>query len=214
MDNADRFLSNNERDASPNRFPPAAESPEDRLEQVETRVSSSASSASTQSIRQRQRQASQSTMSQVATQRDNVSNLERNTTAMSRIQTHRTQHSNTVGATVTSRKTTRPLPVMGGEKPYPPLLPEREEYVVEFDGENDPLHAQNWPLRKKLLVAAMLGFTTFVAAFGSSIFSSATRVVSTKFGVSTEVGTLGVSLYVLGFATGQYSNFNIPLESR
>ena len=131
-----------------------------------------------------------------------MSNLERNATAMSRIQTQRTQHSHTVGGTVTSRKTTKPLPVMGGEKPYPPQLPEREEYVVEFDGEHDPLHAQNWPMRKKLLVAAMLGFTTFIAAFGSSIFSAALGSVAREFGISREVSVLGVSLYVLGFATG------------
>jgi DHA1 family multidrug resistance protein-like MFS transporter len=40
------------------------------------------------------------------------------------------------------------------------------------------------------------------AAFGSSIFSAATKYVSAEYGVSTEVGILGVSLYVLGFATG------------
>lgn len=48
----------------------------------------------------------------------------------------------------------------------------------------------------------MLGYTTLVAAFGSSIFSSATEVVGAYFHVSTEVGLLGLSLYVLGFATG------------
>lgn len=48
----------------------------------------------------------------------------------------------------------------------------------------------------------MLGYTTLVAAFGSSIFSAATTVVAGVFHVSTEVGTLGLSLYVLGFATG------------
>lgn len=48
----------------------------------------------------------------------------------------------------------------------------------------------------------MLGYTTLVAAFGSSIFSAATIVVASAFDVSTEVGTLGLSLYVLGFATG------------
>lgn len=48
----------------------------------------------------------------------------------------------------------------------------------------------------------MLGYFTFLAAFGSSIFSAATRSVATEFGVSSEVGILGVSLYVLGFATG------------
>lgn len=48
----------------------------------------------------------------------------------------------------------------------------------------------------------MLGYTTLVSAFGSSIFSTATQVVSSYFHVSTEVGLLGLSLYVLGFATG------------
>lgn len=41
------------------------------------------------------------------------------------------------------------LPAFGAGKPYPPPLPEREEYVVEFDGPKDPMHAQNWPFRKK-----------------------------------------------------------------
>jgi MFS transporter, DHA1 family, multidrug resistance protein len=48
----------------------------------------------------------------------------------------------------------------------------------------------------------MLGYTTLVSAFTSSIFSSATIAVSTEFDVSVEVGLLGLSLYVLGFATG------------
>lgn len=194
MDDADKFMEKTERDASPNRFPG------NQLEAVETNSSASSSSAS---IRRPSQATAQPTISRAATQRDELSGLERNATAMSRIQTQRTQHSHTIGASVTSRKSKKPLPAMGGEKPYPPLLPEREEYVVEFDGEHDPLHAQNWPMKKKLMVGAMLGFTTFLAAFGSSIFSSATRVVSNKFGVSAEVGTLGVSLYVLGFATGE-----------
>ncbi|KAF2761926.1 major facilitator superfamily [Pseudovirgaria hyperparasitica] len=141
-------------------------------------------------------------MSRVQTQRDDGPELERNPTALSRIQTGRSQHGGTVGASLKSRQSTKPLPDFGGGKPYPPPLPDREEYVVEFDGADDPLHAMNWPLKKKLGIAAMLGFTTLCAAFGSSIFSAATRTVATIYGVSAEVGTLGVSLYVLGFATG------------
>ncbi|KAI5205396.1 MFS general substrate transporter [Aureobasidium subglaciale] len=64
------------------------------------------------------------------------------------------------------------------------------------------MHAQNWPFKKKLPVAASLGFVTLTAAFGSSIFSSATGAVAREYNVSTEVGILGISLYVLGFATG------------
>ena len=48
----------------------------------------------------------------------------------------------------------------------------------------------------------MLGYTTLTAAFASSIFSAATAAVAEHFGVSTEVGLLGLTLYVLGFATG------------
>jgi MFS transporter, DHA1 family, multidrug resistance protein len=67
-----------------------------------------------------------------------------------RTETHRLQHSQTVGAHPTkSRVPTTPLPEFGGGKPYPPPLPEREEYVVEYDGKDDPLHPQNWPFRKK-----------------------------------------------------------------
>lgn len=54
----------------------------------------------------------------------------------------------------------------------------------------------------RLLTSAMLGFTTMTASFASSIFSAATRPVAEAFGVSAEVGVLGVSLFVLGFATG------------
>ena len=54
----------------------------------------------------------------------------------------------------------------------------------------------------RVLTAIMLGYTTLTAAFASSIFSAATFPVSIQFGVSTEVGVLGVSLYVLGFAFG------------
>jgi len=142
----------------------------------------------------------------MATQRDDAPALERNPTALSRIHTQRSQHNQTVGAaglkSRASRRSQRPLPPFGGGKPYPPPLPEREEYVVEFDGADDPLHAQNWPLKRKLWTAVTLGYTTLVAAFASSIFSAATGAVAHHFGVSTQVGILGVSLYVLGFATG------------
>ncbi|KAI0137242.1 polyamine transporter 1 [Xylariales sp. AK1849] len=137
-------------------------------------------------------------MSRVSTQRD----LERHPTELSRIHTARSQHSETIGRNLRSRHSTKPLPAFGAGKPFPPQLPEQEEYVVEFDGPDDPYHAQNWPTKKKLITSAMLGYTTMTAAFTSSIFSAATAAVAAEFGVSTEVGLLGVSLYVLGFATG------------
>ncbi|KAI5798448.1 major facilitator superfamily domain-containing protein, partial [Pyronema domesticum] len=93
-------------------------------------------------------------------------------------------------------------PQFGGGKLYPPLLPEKDAYVVDFTGPKDPIHGQNWPLRKKITTSAVLGFATFVCAWGSSIYSSATFAVSREWGVSTEVSLLGMSTYVLGFAFG------------
>lgn len=145
----------------------------------------------------------------VATQQD----LERHPTVLSRIHTARSQHTATVGRTrsdagSTSRRswfrrtTSKALPPFGAGKEYPPPLPDREEYVVEFDGPDDPMHAQNWPLRKKLVTAIILGYTTMTSSFASSIFSAATRALAAEFDVSTEVGILGVSFFVLGFAFG------------
>ncbi|KAL6715036.1 hypothetical protein ACLMJK_007297 [Lecanora helva] len=206
MDVVDRDLEKAEAGASPERFPqqyfpestpktPQQDLTEsqsgERLDRQGT-FSTTSSSSSESVVRE------EIAVSRVNTQRD----LERHPTALSRIETHRTQHSGTVGRTVTSRKSKKPLPNFGGGKEYPPPLPAQEEYVVEFDGPDDPLHPQNWPLRKKVMIAVILGYTTLTAAFASSIFSAATAQVALQFGVSTEVGLLGLSLYVLGFATG------------
>jgi DHA1 family multidrug resistance protein-like MFS transporter len=130
--------------------------------------------------------------------------LERHPTELSRMHTALSQHNSTVGRdpSARSRGSEKPLPAFGGGRSLPPQLPDRDAYVVEFDGPDDPYHPQNWPLKKKLLTAAILGYTTITSAFTSSIFSAATPYVAAEFHVSREVGILGVSLFVLGFATG------------
>ena len=208
MNEEDRRLQADEKGAGPSGLfstsngTEEVESPtgkEERHEQLSRH--DTASTSSTSSPRQEEVR-----VSRMPTQHDEIGDLQRHPTALSRIQTGRSQQSHTIGASMRSRTTTRhskrPMPNFGGGKPFPPQLPEREEYVVEFDGPGDPMHAQNWPLKKKLVVALVLGYVTLTAAFGSSIFSATTMTVAEKFGVSTEVGILGVSLYVLGFATG------------
>ncbi|CAN8103718.1 unnamed protein product [Discula destructiva] len=166
------------------------------VERVVTASSISSSSSYTGSLRDR------GGMSRIPTQRD----LERHPTELDRIQTARSQHSGTVGTSIgrsntRTRDSRRPMPPMGGGKEIPAKRDE-EAYVVEFDGPDDPKHAQNWSMAKKCITAAMLGFTTLTSAFTSSIFSAGTRQVAAEFNVSTEVGILGVSFYVLGFAFG------------
>jgi hypothetical protein len=73
---------------------------------------------------------------------------------MSRRETQRLQYTQTVGGTKNSRSraSREPWPAFGGGKPYPPPLPAREEYVVEFGGLDDSLHPQNWTLYRKYVI--------------------------------------------------------------
>jgi len=194
MDIVDKELADAEAAASPDRY--------QRRDSNEIERVLSASSASTSSESNNGEEDFQRNMSRVSTQND----LERHPTELSRIATARSQHNATVGGGLRSRTVSRaskkPLPAFGAGKPYPPPLPEREEYVVEFDGPHDPMHSQNWPMRKKVLTAAMLSYTTLTSAFTSSIFSAATTVVANQYGVGSEVGLLGTTFYVLGFAFG------------
>ncbi|TKA28672.1 hypothetical protein B0A50_02999 [Salinomyces thailandicus] len=211
MDEEDRRLSVAERDAEPNRFPttdgPVTKTwaPIERVEPKEllsrTPTGESSRTSITDSVGRHDYG-----ISRMPTYHEAPFDLERHPTALSRIQTGRSQHSQTIGTGVKSRTVSRaskkPIPNFGGGKPFPPPLPDREEYVVEFDGPEDPLHAQNWTLGKKLRTAIILSFVSLTASFGSSIFSAALESVAQHFGFSREVGILGVSLYVLGFATG------------
>ncbi|KAF2769530.1 MFS multidrug transporter [Teratosphaeria nubilosa] len=129
--------------------------------------------------------------------------LDRHPTAIKRIQDFRLQHSQTVGSSrFVGDIDLSTLPPFGGGKPYPPTLPEREEYVVEFDGHNDPAHAQNWPMKTKLSIASILILDSLAATFASSVFSPASTAVGAHFAIGREVVTLGTSLFVLGYACG------------
>jgi DHA1 family multidrug resistance protein-like MFS transporter len=117
-------------------------------------------------------------MSRAQTQRD----LERNPTALSRIATQRSQHSGTVGAGLRSRVSKKPLPEFGAGKPYPPPLPEKEEYVVEFDGPDDPLHPQNWTLKRKYVTSpSKSSFPSFLLSFLCPFRCSLIRVLADWF---------------------------------
>ncbi|PYI00164.1 putative bicyclomycin resistance protein [Aspergillus ellipticus CBS 707.79] len=74
--------------------------------------------------------------------------------------------------------------------------------IVTFEGPADPANPLAWKPRKKLGVSLALAFSTFTVGFNSSLFSSATTEITKEFQVSHVTSTLGVSLYVIGFATG------------
>ncbi|KAF3055931.1 putative transporter mfs2 [Daldinia childiae] len=76
-------------------------------------------------------------------------------------------------------------------------------FVVSFfDGDpRDPQQFSAW-VRWTLCVAT--GLVTFAVSFSSSSFSSVVTETREEFGGSTELGTLGVSLFVIGFILGPF----------
>ncbi len=221
IDRHDRTTSEPAHPASQAAAAPLAAKEEERKEEEVAPLSPTSTNTSSSSASSRSRRLDQiRTAHSTATSHDrrtsdgNILHLhptERHPEAIARIETHRSQHRSTVGAaavesrltrTLSRRKPEKPLPSLGAGKPFPPQLPDREEYVVEFDGADDPLHAQNWPMKKKLGIGAILAFDALTATMGSAIFSAGTREISKQFHVIQEVGTLGTSLFVFGYAFG------------
>lgn len=144
-----------EEEASPSMYPErrrsSVERHRDDLERVPT-VGSTSSSSASDNAAARQRSGVSGTAGPAGLNRTrSEAEMERHQTQLQRIQTARSQHSGTVGRSATgrSRRSQKPLPAFGEGKPYPPPMPDQEQYVVEFDGPDDPLHAQNWPIKKK-----------------------------------------------------------------
>jgi hypothetical protein len=69
----------------------------------------------------------------------------------------------------------------------------KDPNLVEFDGPDDPGNPQNFSNGKKWMITILLSLMTLTITFSSSVFSTAILVVSKKYHVGTEVGTLGVS---------------------
>ncbi|KAF9893610.1 hypothetical protein FE257_010922 [Aspergillus nanangensis] len=119
-----------------------------------------------------------------------------------RIKTHRVQHRATVGSSSGKPRPQDTWHVMGAGKPTPRHVSNPEGYIVEFDGEGDPLHPFNWPLSRKLAISVPICIGTFTAAYTSAMFSPGIPEAGDEFHVSDEVGLLGTSLFILGFASG------------
>ena len=142
---------------------------------------------------------------------------------MSSIEAERLQHTQTVGGTIRSRSraSREPWPAFGAGKRYPPPLPDREEYVVEFERTDDIPASSKLEFASqvcypeqptqcrvlfskglRLVTGVILAFTSLCSTVDSSIFATSTGHVSQVFGVSVEVATLSSSLYLLGYAFG------------
>jgi DHA1 family multidrug resistance protein-like MFS transporter len=89
--------------------------------------------------------------------------------------------------------------------PSRPVIPERladGTILVSFYTTDDPANPQTWGATKKAIVIAQVVMYTFFVYMGSSIYSSSIPGVIEKWGVSTSVASLGLSMYVLGYGVG------------
>ncbi|TGO26389.1 hypothetical protein BPAE_0060g00040 [Botrytis paeoniae] len=78
---------------------------------------------------------------------------------------------------------------------------EEDPYVVEYIP-NDRRDPMGFPMWKKWAITMLVGVATLAIAFISSGYSGGLEDVVREFEVSVEVATLGISLFVLGFAVG------------
>ena len=101
-----------------------------------------------------------------------------------------------------AQESKKALPKMGGERDYPPPLPDRSLYIVLYDGQDDPIHPFNWGAIKKVECLIISILSALSVSLGSSMFAEGQQEVQQAFHIGREVATLGTTLYVLGFATG------------
>lgn len=85
--------------------------------------------------------------------------------------------------------------------PYKGSGTDDDPFIVEFipfDPRN-PMEFSQW---KKWFLTLIVAFATLAVAFVSSAYTASVKQIIAEFGCSEEVATLGVSLFVLGFAIG------------
>jgi multidrug resistance protein len=85
--------------------------------------------------------------------------------------------------------------------PYRGSGTERDPYLVEFIP-HDPRNPMTFPHWKKWGITIIMAIATLAVAFVSTAYSGGVKDILIEFKASQEVITLGISLFVLGFAIG------------
>ncbi|GFP51855.1 efflux pump FUB11 [Trichoderma asperellum] len=76
-----------------------------------------------------------------------------------------------------------------------------DPYVIDYL-QNDSQDPLNMPMARKWTITVLQAMSALVVTFASSIYASSIFDIKRHFDVSEEVATLGLALYVLGFALG------------
>ena len=78
---------------------------------------------------------------------------------------------------------------------------EDDPFIVSWL-ENDPVNPMNYPLALKWSITMLVAVATLAVAFVSSAYSGGIAEILKEFRVAQIISTLGISLFVLGFAIG------------
>ncbi|GFF92859.1 MFS multidrug transporter, putative [Aspergillus udagawae] len=96
---------------------------------------------------------------------------------------------------------------------------QEDPFIVEFQ-KDDPGNPMNWSQLRKWFITAIVTVSVFAITFTSSAYSASANELIPDFNISTEVFTVGLSLFVLGFAIGpavwgplMSSNLTVPCRS-
>ncbi|KAK6223638.1 major facilitator superfamily transporter [Colletotrichum tabaci] len=80
---------------------------------------------------------------------------------------------------------------------------EEDPYEVAFDGgDNDPMSPRSLSSFRKWLIVSIVSCASFCVTAASSIYTSTYAQMDAEFGNSRIVGTLGLSVFVLGISLG------------
>ncbi|KAJ5664458.1 hypothetical protein N7507_005189 [Penicillium longicatenatum] len=85
--------------------------------------------------------------------------------------------------------------------PYPGSGTEDDPYVVTWI-DNDPRNPMLFSETKKWSYTMVVAIATLAVALVSSAYTGGVLQIEEQFGIGEEIATLGVSLFVLGFAVG------------
>ncbi|KAF2736394.1 MFS general substrate transporter [Polyplosphaeria fusca] len=79
----------------------------------------------------------------------------------------------------------------------------QDDNLVDWEGLDDPKKPLNWTPRKKNAHVAIISAITLTANLASTMFAPGALLLVSEFGItSSTVGSLTVSIYILGFAVG------------
>ncbi|CUS24720.1 LAQU0S19e00122g1_1 [Lachancea quebecensis] len=81
-------------------------------------------------------------------------------------------------------------------------IQEKDLFLVNWNGPNDSENPLNWSRSKKGFVVFQVMLLTCTTYMGASIYTPGQEYIQQEFGVGHVVGTLNLSLYVLGYGLG------------